>query len=225
MAAAFPQSQRQKKGLKMLKNAASRSVLCWCQNLLALNDQSIELASKIRHVDPQRGSASAFFLAREVPEGIIDSFQITKSNNLQPKKWLMLIDSWNKKFSQRRKWRLDMDWVCGCMEVGGACTSGIWTDDPLYWSDRMSAGRRRSVRTPAIYKSSIGLWPTLPRQVNTTSEDSSSISSFSCHPVFSSPSQFPTAMGDIPIPHPSSVPPQAMWENPCVYFKINEKVP
>lgn len=172
-----------------------------------------------------------FFLGREVPEGIIDSFQITKSNNLRLKKRRLfrlsvLIDSRNKKFPQCRKWQLDIDWVRGCMEVGGACTSGIRTDDPLYWSDQMSAGRRRSVRTPAIYKSSVGVWPTLPRQVNTTSEDSSSVSSFSCHPVFSSPSQFPTAMGDIPIPHHSSAPPPpSNVENPCVYFQINEKVP
>lgn len=76
-------------------------------------------------------------LAREVPEGIIDSFQITKSNNLRPKKWFMLIDRWNKRFPQRRKWRLDIDWVRGCMELGGAYTSGIWTDDPCYRSDQM----------------------------------------------------------------------------------------
>lgn len=49
-----------------------------------------------------------FFLAREVPEGIIDSFQIAKSNNLRPKKrrlfqLSMLIDNWNKKFPQRGK--------------------------------------------------------------------------------------------------------------------------
>lgn len=109
------------------------------------------------------------------------------------------------------------------MEVGRACTSGTWTDDPLYWSEQIRAGRRLSVRTPAIYKSSVGLWPTLPRQVNTTSEDSSSISSFSCHPVFSSPSQFPTAMGDIPIPHHSSVPPQAMWKTRVCTSKLMKK--
>lgn len=143
-----------------------------------------------------------------------------KFKSLRPKKWLMLIDSWNKKFPQRRKWRLDIDWVRGCMEVGGACTSGIWTDDPLYWPDQMNAGRRRSVRTPAIYKSSVGLWPTLPRQVNTTSEDSSSISSFSCHPVFLS---LPVSHSNGGHPYPP--PPQVMWKTRVCTSKLMKKCP
>lgn len=158
-----------------------------------------------------------FFLAWEVPEGIIDSFQITKSNNLRPKKWFMLIVRWNKKFPQRRKWRLDIDWVCICMEVGGACTSGIWTDDPLYWSNK----RRQTLLSQNSCDLQILRWALT--YITKTSKHNFRglvlhlfLQLSSC--VFLS---LPVSHsnGGHPYSPPSNV------ENPCVYFKINEKVP
>lgn len=59
----------------------------------------------------------------------------------------------------------------------------------------------RHMQPVAIYGSSIGLWPTLQWQVNTTSEDSSLVSSFCCLPVFSSLSQYhPLLRGPLTSP-------------------------
>lgn len=102
-----------------------------------------------------------------------------------PQDWSM-IDRWN----QRGRCLPRTDWLSGRLNLDRSFL--------LIGSNERRHTRLR--QNPAICGSSVGLWPTLPTQVNTTSEDSSSVSFFSCHPVFSSPSHFPTAVGAPPPP-------------------------
>lgn len=177
-------------------------------NLLALKDQRMELVSKIRHVGPWRGSTSTLFFSGRNHWFFYPNHTSSTSDRPNQTTCSQRRPTSPRKRSITERWNppgwclLHTDWLNGSGQG-----LHIWNLDRsflLIWSNEHR--QRGSVRTPAICGSSVGLWPTLPRQVNTTSEDSS----FSCHPVFSSPSQFPTAVGASPNPHSS--PPSSIWK-------------